>query len=69
MAHAPTDNSSQDRRLLAAAKELGFGDIAGWVVYEERKVELSRGQHPMERWLNSQDERLIPYCHPRGNGL
>lgn len=68
MARAPVDNSRQDRRrLLAAAKDLGFGDIAGWVVREERKANLSMGKRPMEKWLDSRDERLMP-CHQRNSG-
>lgn len=68
MARAPADNSRQDRgRLLAAAKDLGFGDITGWVVHEERKVKLSMGKRPMEKWLDSRDERLMP-CHQRSSG-
>lgn len=68
MARAPADNSRQDRRrLLAAAKDLGFGDIASWVIYEERKVNLSMGKRPMEKWLDSRDERLMP-CHQRSSG-
>jgi hypothetical protein len=62
MARAPADNCRQDsRRLLAAAKDLGFGDIAGWVVHEERKVKLSMGKRPMEKWLDNRDERLMPF--------
>ena len=69
MARAPADNSRQDRRrLLAAAKDLGFGDIAGWVIHEERKVNLTTGKRPMEKWLDSRDERLMP-CHRHSSGL
>jgi hypothetical protein len=68
MARAPADNCRQERRrLLAAAKDLGFGDIAGWVVHEERKVKLSMGKRPMEKWLDNQDERLMLF-HQRSSG-
>lgn len=68
MARVPADNFRQDRRrLLAAAKDLGFGDIAGWVVHEERKVKLSIGKRPMEKWLDNRDERLM-LCHQHSSG-